>query len=341
MKATTDLICGPVGNIRAAAVSPRCDFMAWLTNPAYQLSIRHLQSNSRSVKEESLGSGVQTFAFRQYLADGDKMVYATELLYSAAGSNQIARYCLRSGKVIGKTLLGVPGHDTTRIEASSDGRYVAAGNTVGEVAVHNYDRSQATLVSHGRICSSGVRALGFHRTNTRLYVASQDGELFELDIMRDARTLLGRSKSWRCNTIAGHPNGEGIVFGGTGRRIWLLGLPGEVGSVPDDPESAPIAIAHKRNVGGGRFWCPAAMPHARLRYIDTGVGKFVRQLSFNRQGQLVVVGESRVEVWELGRKSRVVARNYSGEPVLVTCFAAASHNGKTVVAWDEERCSGR
>jgi hypothetical protein len=316
--------------------------MAWLTAPTEELRIRPLRgSHAGGVVPENLVTAVQSFAFRSFLQDCSKMEYGTELFYSRARCNQIVRYDLLSGVVIGKTTLGARGHDTTRIEASSDGRYVAAGNTLGEVTVHNYDRQDAILISQGRICPSGIRALGFHRTNTRLYIAAHAGGIFELDIMRDELTALGRSSQWRCNAIASHPAGDGIAFAGLGRRIWLLGFPGSVGVMPEEPDAAPFAIAHKRNVGGGRFWCPAAMPHARLRYLDVGVGKFVRQLSFNRQGQLVVVGESRVEVWELASKPRIVARNFSGESVLANSFAAASHNGQTVVAWDEDRCSGR
>ncbi len=332
MADTTNLRCGAVGTVQSAVLAPRCDFLSWLYGPRNEVALCDLRNGGSKIVKSAWSSSVRTIAFRSFIRNGDTMERGTELLYAAARSNQIHRFDAQLGVKKDTLVLGAAGFDTTALAASHDGRYLAAGNQVGEMKVFNFDFPSVKTVSSGRVSQGGIWALAFDRHNLRLYIATGRGELFELDRTRDELTQLNGSRRWLCFSIACHPIHEGVVFSGEGGRLWLVNFPSGIGSMPD-PGTTPFAIKKGRNVGGGEIWYMSGMPNGRLRYFDTTLKGQIRQVSFSTTGELIVVGEREVEVWDLAN-SKLVSTSSPHKSLLIHSYAAARHNGETFVAWD-------
>jgi len=275
-------------------VSPNNDFLGALT-PDKPARLWQLSSGKPVVSPVT--APVASLAFRP----GSDILPGGELAFAVGGSgNQILRYDIDLG--IGLIPVFMP--RASAVAYSLRGRYLACGSTDGQVRVYDLtganqdgravssswvkgrggkleqkwsygdcllDREprETCHVSVGRHCVTG---LAFNNTHDRLFLTTTGGRLLYVDFNQpepEARPYLkdpstGGDFDWECLCAATHKDAALAAFGGLGNIVHLVHT--------DD---------------------------GKAKSFVTGVGGFVRNLQFLPEGNLAVVGQLGVEVYDL------------------------------------------
>ncbi len=232
----------------------------------------------------------------------------TELVYTVENSSVVFRRNLVCN--INRPQLHTGLGEITCLSSSQDGRYIAVGDTNGELQVWNFDLDKPHRVCHivPRDCGA-VMSIAFKRTNLELYVAYSNGEYHRIIPSSGECHVLNNGYNWPCYSIACQSEGSAIVFAGDGLRVWFLNPP--FVSEPINLETrSPFAIARLQSVTETTILDVQAMPGARVGYLDTGIRWYIQHVVLLSDTELLVVGDSRAELWDLEKQVLIEERDY-------------------------------
>lgn len=286
-----------VQNARHATLSRRGGCLALLSDKAGIVTYAEPTGRDRypdlRVKAEQVL--LRSFCVRK--PDGT-LRRTTELMYTVAGeSSTLFRRNLEHQQQMVEVSTRLD--QVTCLVDSHDGRYVAVGDTHGDVQVWNFDFATPVLICHlARPDLGAVQAMSFKRTNTELFVSFSNGEYFVVQPFNNDSHPINNDANWACYSIDTQSDGNGVVFAGDHKRVWFLRTPTRSPHI-NLVEECPFGLQVVKSITGKSMLQVAAMPHASLEHLDTGIGPFIDHAMFLSDSELMVANKDGAELWDL------------------------------------------
>lgn len=233
---------------------------------------------------------------RSFLVDGPQRILQHELLYTMGFGPFVYRHNMTTNK--SQPVLQTEVREVTCLAESADGRYIAVGGSTGRIEIWNLDQHQPRLVYRSPQCDKGrVEALCFNRSNVEMFASFSDGELQLIEPLKGDAQTMESARRWAVYTVACCTHTKGVAFGGDGKRVWFLDV-----SCQTDKNyihTSPFRLDPRKTYSGSRFMVVGAIPNARLSHLDTDVGPMIHHLRFVSDTELLVVGDTNAQLWDL------------------------------------------
>ncbi len=217
----------------------------------------------------------------------------TEIAMAVPARNAVRR--LQPDCVVNRISVSRP----FRVAYSPDGKFLASGNSLGQVQVWNVEKDEAREVSSVDLTREPVCSLAFNADATVVYATLTTGESFEVNVAEKQEKPLHceQAPSMEWYTVAAHPTlADLAVFAGVGKQVWM------------------------RNRKENR-WTNA----------DNEVGESIRHLSFCGD-KLIAVGSNGVQVFVLNGERLNPYQPWHRESDKHRILAAVIAEGELLVA---------
>lgn len=231
----------------------------------------------------------QGFAFRPQPVDGAGENKPLPELAVATG-NRIARFRCRSMLQDWQPLPDLPMPGANSVSYSADGQLLISGGHEGLLKLWVLFEDSVEEMYCARVSGTCITAVAVGHLSDMVYFVTADGDCFRhtggdggpASLKEKDEGSYGLPSDWDCLCLASHPSKPFVLFGGAGNVVWLHNAAND-----------------------------------NLSVLRTGLGGFIRKASIQRLGQITLIGECGVELWNLDRLQRTqVYQAESGERVL-------------------------
>jgi WD40 repeat protein len=294
--------CDQRGPVLDIAFSCDHEFMAVVTGEERTLTVSRPHFSQDPGK--SRAHDVYRIGFRTFLALGNNESHKHEVLYTTSEPGVCTAVELDSHVYGRRSMSTGYGEPISCIQSSHDGRYLALGDTAGNLVILNFDLPDSgngaspTNVFSGSVTDSQIWSIAFDRSNARVFVTTENGGMHLVEVLKGCVWDLDNDSGWPCMAIDCHASDGGIAFAGNGKRVWLI----ESNYRHKQPEldQLPFALqVHAEHEEETLYILPNFKSGARIMFVDTGVGRWVNSVKFWDKHNLIVVGENGMEIWNL------------------------------------------
>lgn len=310
--------CGKSGSVDRVAFSR--SGLHLVTVAAPDSSLRILDSkNGRPVK--SVSARQVTSACLRTPGRRPANDSTTEVLFHTRKTGIIQRYSLTTRKALAPLRM-TNDYDVSVLVESPDGRYIAAGDEHGNLCVFDLESENSAQAILQHTAPSVMRALAFSADSRDLFIAYANRQI-RLCLADNSAEALSNDVDWHAYSISAHPTKSAFAIAGDGNRVWLIDLPFKLNADDEDvagdgfplsewefddrPDIAEDLALRKR------ISLPAVEAE-RCSYIDSDAGDSISYVGLTESWQLVIVGSSALEVWNLSPFKLLRYERLAGPP---------------------------